>query len=124
MHYPGHKLAFILASAVLVAWLAAMTISLRAARLDPQATGTMLVIFEPGIDNNEALARLVDAGALPMRKTWASFIWVAHGDEPGLSGKLVKAGALATYRNLPISPALSGCFAYADAKMQQLFSFN
>ena len=124
MAYPGHKLALGIAASVLVLWLAAMSIALRAARLEPEASGTMIVVFEPGTSSNDGLAKLIAADALPMRKTWVSFVWVAHGDRAGLSKRLMQQGALGTYRNLPLSPALSGCFAYSDIKMQELFSFR
>jgi hypothetical protein len=124
MHWPGHKLALTLASLVLLVWVAAMATSLRIAALPAQATGTMLVVFTPGTEREEAFSQLIAAGANPLRRTWLGFVWVVNGTEPGLAGRLVQQGALGAYEDLPVSPELSGCFAYADAKMAEIFSLH
>ena len=49
------------------------------------------------------------------------FIWIVAGDEPGLAGRLADQGAIGAYRDLPISPAIAGCFAFADAKVAGSF---
>jgi hypothetical protein len=116
----GHRLALILFTAVLVAWLAVMAVVMRHAALPPEASGPMLAIFEPGAPEDEVFASLTRAGARVVRKGGLGFIWVVAGDEPGLAGRLVKEGALGAYRELPVSPVIAGCFAFADVKMAGL----
>lgn len=120
MGWPGHRLALLIAAGVLAAWLGVMAVSLRAAALPPEASGTMLVVFPPQMQADAAFAALVRAGALPIRKTWLGFVWVASAPE---AGRLLTEGAMGTYRDLPVSPEIAGCFAYADAKMQEMFAF-
>ena len=124
MAWPGHRLALWLAAAVLAAWLGGMALTLRAAALPPEAGGTMLAVFPPSMPREEAFARLIEAGARPLRRTWLGFVWVVNGNEPGLAGRLAQQGALGAYKDLPVSPELSGCFAYADAKVAELFSLR
>jgi hypothetical protein len=38
-----------------------------------------------------------------------------------MAGKLAENGAIGTYAEMPFSPSITGCFAYADAKMAELF---
>lgn len=117
MPWPGHRLALVLFISVLVVWLAAMAVVMRQAALPPEASGPMLAIFEPGTDDNVIFASLTRAGGRPIRAAAFSFIWIVAGDEPGLAGRLVAEGALGAYRDLPISPTIAGCFAFADAKV-------
>jgi hypothetical protein len=51
-------------------------------------------------------------------------VWVVSGDEPESSGRLVSQGALGTYRELPVAASLAGCFAFADAKIADLFAIR
>lgn len=111
-----HSLALTLFATVIVAWLAIMVAVMRDAALPPEASGTMLAVFEPGITNDAAFASLTRAGARPVRQTAFAFIWVVAGDEPGLAGRLMAEGASA-YRDLPLSPTLAGCVAVADKKI-------
>lgn len=105
----------------MAAWLVGMAIAMRHAALPPEATGPMLVVFEPGTSQNEIFSSIVASGAKPVRETWLGFAWVVAGDEPGMAGRLVAHGAIGTYAEMPFSPSISGCFAYADAKMAELF---
>ena len=59
------------------------------------------------------LPRIIKQSGLP-------FVWVVAGDEPGLAGRLEREGALGAYRELPVSPVIAGCFAFADAKVARL----
>ena len=45
---------------------------------------------------------------------------MVQGETPGYAGRLASAGALAAYREFPLSPEIAGCFAYVDAKAQGL----
>ena len=117
MAWPGHRLALGLFVSVLSIWLAAMAVIMRQSALPPEASGTMLAVFDPGTLGDDIFARLTRAGARPIRPTAFGFIWVVAGDEPGLAGRLAENGALGAYRDLPISPTLAGCFAFADAKV-------
>jgi len=111
----GHRLAVLLFIAVIGVWLAVMAVVMRLAALPPEASGTMLAVFEPGMAPDDVFARLTQAGARPVKPSAFPFIWVVNDDAPGLAGRLVAAGALGTYRDLPLSPTIAGCFAYADA---------
>lgn len=56
------------------------------------------------------------AEARPVRQAAIGFSWVVTGDVPCLAGRLMRQGAIGTYRDLPVSPTISGSFAFADAK--------
>jgi hypothetical protein len=116
----GHRLALGLFAGVLVLWLAAMALLMRHSALPPEASGTMLAVFEPGTPQDEIFASLTRANARVLRPSGLGFIWVVGGAEPGLARRLLREGALGAYRDLPISPVIAGCFAYADAKAQGL----
>ncbi|MFM8745928.1 MAG: hypothetical protein ACKOED_04585 [Aestuariivirga sp.] len=120
MRFPGHRLALAVFVAVLAIWTAGMAVVMRHAALPPEASGPMLVVFEPGTPDDAAFASLTRAGARIIRQSGLSFIWVVAGDEPGLAGRLAGEGALGAYRDLPLSPVIAGCFALADAKLAQL----
>jgi hypothetical protein len=120
MNRPGHRLALMLFAGVLVAWLVAMAVVMRHAALPAEASGTMLAVYEPGTPQDLIFASLTRAGARIIRPSALGFVWVVSGDEPGLAGKLMAEGALGTYRDLPISPTIAGCFAYADASVASL----
>lgn len=120
MGWPGHRAALAFFAAVLAVWLGVMAVVMRDAALPAEAGGTMLAVFEPGTPQDEIFARLTLAEARPIRPTALGFIWIVAGDAPGLAGRLKQQGALGAYRDLPISPTLAGCFAYADAKIASL----
>ena len=124
MRFPGHGFAFSLAGGIIIVWLLAMMLIMRAAALPPQATGPMLAVFEPGTSSDEIFASLTRAGAKPIRETWLSFVWIVTGDEPDLVARLEANGALGAYEEMPFSPTLAGCFAYADSKVAQLFTIR
>jgi len=117
MAFPGHRMALAFFAGVLIVWLAAMAVVMRHAALPPEATGPMLAIFEPGTPEDQIFASLTRAEARIVRKGGLGFIWVVAGDEPGLAGRLEREGALGAYRELPVSPVIAGCFAFADAKV-------
>ena len=120
MKRPGHRLALMLFAGVLAVWLATMVVVMRHAALEPEASGTMLAVFEPGTPQDAIFASLTRAGARIVRPSALGFVWVVSGEEPGLAGKLMAEGALGAYRDLPISPTIAGCFAYADASVASL----
>ena len=121
MRWPGHRFAAALFISVIVAWLAAMAIVMRQAALPPEASGTMLAVFDPGATQDDIFASLTRADARPIRPTAFGFIWIVAGDQPGLAGRLKQQGALGAYRDLPISPTIAGCFAFVDAKAADMF---
>ena len=110
MKLSGHRLALALFAGVIAVWLIGMAVVMRHAALPADASGTMLAVFE---SLTRAEARIVKPSGL-------SFIWVVAGDEPGLAGRLRREGALGAYRELPVSPVIAGCFAFADAKVASL----
>jgi hypothetical protein len=120
----GHKLALWLAAGVLAVSLAAMATAMRAAALPPEASGKMLVVFQPGTPETEIFGSLIRAGGAPVRQTWLPFVWVVAGETPGFAGNITAHGAIGTYGELPFSPQLAGCFAYVDAKAMELFTMR
>ena len=100
-----------------------MAVIMRAGALAPEATGTMLAVFEPNTSSDQAFASIVSAGGKPIRQTSFGFIWVVTSDEQGLAGRLKLNGAIGSYRDLPLSPTIAGCFALADAKISQAIDF-
>lgn len=121
MKISGHRLALWLFAAVLGAWIVVMAALMRAGALPPEATGTMLAVFQPGTPPDRIFASLTRAEARIVRPSAFGFIWVVSGDAPGLAGRLRENGALGAYRDLPVSPTIAGCFALADAKAAQAF---
>ncbi len=124
MTWPGHRFALTLFAAVLGLWLAGMMILMRQSALPQDATGTMLVVFNPGTPKEQAFATIVNSGAKPIRETSFGFIWVVTGETPGLAGKLEQNGALGSYRDLPINATIAGCVAIVDAKVADAFGLR
>lgn len=120
----GHRLAFAIGTGILLAWLVAMAIAMRAAALPPDASGAMIVVFPPTMHENAALDAIVAAGGKPVRRTWISSVWVVQGEGDGYAGRITGNGALAAYSEFPLSPEIAGCFAYADAKVADLFAIR
>jgi len=120
MKLSGHRLALALLLGVIAVWFVGMAVVMRHGALPPEASGTMLAVFEPGTPEDEVFASLTRADARIVKPSGLSFIWVVSSDEPGLAGKLRREGALGAYRELPVSPVIAGCFAFADAKVAKL----
>jgi hypothetical protein len=97
-----------------------MVYVVRQSALPPGATGTMLAVFEPGMPEDRIFAGLTRARARIVRPSSFSFVWIVTSDEAGLAGRIGAEGAIGAYRDLPISPTIAGCFAFADAKMANL----
>jgi hypothetical protein len=116
-----HRLAFTLFAGVIVLWVAAMVALMRQSALGDDATGQMIVVFEPAITRDQAFVAITTSGARIVRDTAFDFIWVIAA-EKGATSNLKSLGALGTYRELPISPTIAGCVAVADAKVSQAFS--
>jgi hypothetical protein len=112
-----HRFALSLFASILVIWLAAMFMIMRQAVLSPDDKGVMLVVFEPGTNEDVAFAAITRADARPIRKTSFGFIWIVDGN----AGALEREGALGAYRELPLSPTIAGCVAVADAKVAAAF---
>jgi hypothetical protein len=112
-----HRFAMLVFAGVLALWLGVMFTMVRRAALTDQATGPMMVVFEPGISEDAAFAAITRAGAKPIRKMDLNFIWLVEGS----AGDLARQGALGSYRELPFSPTIAGCVAVADAKVADAF---
>ncbi len=121
MNAGSHKFALVFFGTVLLVWFVGMALFVRHSALPPDASGTMLAVFEPSTSQEEALAAIIKAGGNVVKKSGLDFVWVVQSEEAGLAGKLKANGALGAYRELPISPALAGCFAVADAKVEAAF---
>jgi hypothetical protein len=124
MRWPGHRLAVVLGLAILLVWLLAMSFVVRAAALEPRATGKMLAVFEPGTSEDIIFDSLLAAGGKPLRSTWLPFVWVVVGEEEGFAGRLREHGAIGAYGEMPFAPSVAGCLAYADAKVAEIFSLR
>lgn len=122
MRWPGHRLALGFVISVLTIWLVAMAVLMRQSALPREASGLMLAVFEPGTAQGDIFAALTRAEARIVRPSALGFIWIVAGDEPGLAGRLTDQGAVGAYRDLPISPTIAGCFAFADAKVAKLLA--
>lgn len=122
--WPGHKFAAAFGGLVLLVWLVVMAATMRQAALPPEAGGPLLAVFEPGLSEDEMFARIIAANGKPLRGTWLSFVWVVAGEDAGLAGRLESQGAIGTYAELPFNPSLAGCFAFADAKVSEVFSLR
>jgi hypothetical protein len=120
MKISGHRLAIGLFLSVLTIWTGVMAVVMRRAALPPEASGIMLAVFEPGMPEDKIFASLTRADARIVKASALGFIWVVTSDAPGLVGRLQAEGAVGAYRDLPISPAVAGCFAFADAKATSL----
>lgn len=120
MAVTGHRLALALFAGVLAVWLVAMAVIMRHAALPPDASGTMLAVFDPGTPEDRIFASLARADARILKQSALPFVWVVSSTEPGLAGRLAAEGAIGAYRELPVSPTIAGCFAFADAKVAGL----
>jgi len=121
MNFPGHKFALGFFGAVFVVWVVVMVLLMRNAALPAEASGTMLAVFDPKVSDTEALRIIGAAQGKIFKQSGLSFAWIVTADEPGLAGRLKSNGALGAYRELPISPALAGCFAVVDTKVEAIF---
>ena len=83
MRWSGHRLAIGLFISVIVIWLGVMAAVMRAAALPPEATGTMLAVFDPGTSQDVIFASLTRADARPVRPTAFGFIWIVAGETAG-----------------------------------------
>jgi hypothetical protein len=110
----GHGFALALMTGVILLWLAVLTFALRAAALPAEASGTMLVVFLPGISEEQAFASTLAAGGRPVRRGLGSFLWIVHAEEAGFVGQIEANGALAAFRNAPGSIPLAGCFSFVS----------
>ncbi|MGH6944163.1 MAG: hypothetical protein ACREH6_08095, partial [Geminicoccaceae bacterium] len=96
-----------LMAGVLLVWLAAVLLALRTAALPPGATGTLFVVFLPGISSADAFASVVDAGGRPLRPAFGAWAWIVHADEAGFVGRLEANGALGAFPNAPLGAVLA-----------------
>ena len=105
-----HGLALSLLAIVLALWMGVMAVVVGVARLPPEATGRMVVVFPPALDADERLLRVAGAGGTPVASTVVPGVWVVDGDAAGLSGRLREAGAVVTLSEAPFHPlAWGGC---------------
>src|SRR5262245_10657184 len=65
-----HRLALGLFLSLLAAGLVGMLIAVRASALPDSASGKMLAVFDPRLDEPAVFAALVRAGGRPLRRTW------------------------------------------------------
>jgi len=110
----GHGFALALMAGVVLLWLAVLIFALRAAALPAEASGTMFVLFSPGISEGQAFGSTVAAGGRPVRRAFGSFAWIVHAEDEGFVGHLKANGALVAFRNGPGGIPLAGCFSFVS----------
>ena len=97
-------------------WAGLMGWALSAARLGPQASGSVVVVFPWGAPAHEMFAVLRAADGRLERTTWFGNVWVVYGETAGFVGRLEAAGARGVYSPLMFQPmALGGCFGVPSA---------
>ncbi|HEY0524871.1 MAG TPA: hypothetical protein VGD08_15875 [Stellaceae bacterium] len=111
IHRP-HLTALALAGAVLVLWGAVMAMTLRAAAVSDENGGNLLTLFPPSLPGDRQIAAIVDAGGLPLRRTWLPNAWVVHSPGPGFVARLKDQGALGAFAEFPFVAEMAGCTAY------------
>jgi hypothetical protein len=110
----GHGFALALMAGVVLLWLAVLTFALRAAALPGEASGTMFVVFSPGISDDQAFASTIGAGGRPVRRAFGNFAWIVHAEDDGFVGHLKENGALVAFRNGPGGIPLAGCYSFVS----------
>jgi hypothetical protein len=104
-----HRLALLALLAVVAAWAGLLAAAVRAADLPDDAAGLVAVVFPPGTPPEEALARTLAAGGLPVRRTAPPGALLAFAEAPGFAGRLREAGAYLVLGDFPFGPVLAGC---------------
>lgn len=105
------RLAVLLLLATLAFWVGLVGLMLYQARLGPEASGTVVVVFPRAMDRADMFTGLIDAEGRLVRATWFDNIWVVHGDAPGFAARLRAAGAIEVLAYAPFQPVmLGGCF--------------
>ncbi len=106
-----YRLALGLLLVALVFWAGLMALMIHQARLEPEAAGTMVVVFPRAMARADRYAGLLDAGGRLVRTTWFDNIWMVHGEAAGFAGRLRAAGAVEVFAAVPFQPVmLGGCF--------------
>ena len=109
--FPGHRFALGLLGAVLLVWASLFALGLHEAALPPQRAGMVTVVFPPGFDAREMMARVVRADGRAVRETMFDNIWVVQSDRGGFVGRLEAAGAWAAFDPAAFDPVdVAGCF--------------
>ncbi len=106
----------LIAAAVLVAWIGAVAVTLRAAALAPDEAGKLFVVFAPGTSAADAFASILGAGGAPIRPALGGLGWIAHGVAPGFVGRLEDHGALLAFGGAPAGIPLAGCVGLVGAE--------
>ena len=96
---------------VAVTWTPVFGIHLYKMSLDDPGTGTVIVVFSPGLGARELFRGVTDAGGSLVRPVpWFPRMWVARSLEPGFAGRLRERGAWGVYStDLLSARALLSC---------------
>ena len=95
----------------LLFWAGFMALVLNDARLNADASGTVVAVFPRAKTPETIFTDVLAADGRLVRNTWFDNVWVLHSDRPGFVGRLEASGALAAYSPVPFQPvALGGCF--------------
>ena len=93
--------------------------------MPPRSLLLTLCLFLPacaastGTGPDEAWRAILAAGGRPVGPALGSWSWEAHGERPGLVGRLERQGALVAFRTTPLGIPLAGCLGIPKTPEQR-----
>lgn len=94
----GRALCLALAILLSVTWLPFLGFHLLRTKLDGNASGTVLVIFAPGMSQDGILQNVLAAnGSLVQRLAWPDNVWLVHSATTGFVQRLENQGAWVSF---------------------------
>jgi hypothetical protein len=108
---PGdHRFALKLLVGILAVWMVVVALTLEAARLPPEGSGTVIALFPPRMTSAQSVTASAAAGAKLVSGSWFENVLVLTDEAPGLTGRLQDQGALAVFRNVSFAGlSFGGC---------------
>jgi hypothetical protein len=105
-----HRFALKLLAWIVGIWLTAMAFLFEAAALPPEASGTVIALFPPGMDSAQSFGASAAAGAKLVSTTWFDNVLVVADETPGLAGRLKAQGAIEAFKNMSFAGiSFAGC---------------
>jgi hypothetical protein len=113
-----HGFAARLLGMILAVWIAALAIVIAAARLSPEDSGTVVVVFPLGVPQTVAVRLSSAAGAKVLATSWFEPILLVTDDRPGFAGRLHAQGAIGVFRNISVgSLSFAGCIGAVPTRI-------
>jgi len=85
--------------------------NLRDAALDPETSGTLVVVFPLGTTADSIFEAVLLADGRLVNGTWLDSAWVVHSDQPGFVKRLLTQGAWRAFEpGLFRTITVAGCF--------------